>query len=169
MKTLVYIAMLTLLTATSALSAGDNKVFVHIPVSAIHSEGPNSSAMRNGGITEWNDKNLGVGIYYGEKSFSWGGTLLADSFGYASAYFGTDTRLTVVDTSWFQVDAGIFTGVAIRKIEGILPMVLPSLHFGINGATVNVSYVPNVKVSSMDGLDIPELMFLSLTIPLNNN
>jgi len=161
MKTLITI--LILLISSNAIA---DEFYIHLPMISRHGETPDDKTIR-GGQEEWNEENYGIGLYYGDnKSFNYGGTILKDSYNHMSAYMGGECVGNIVDYNGFNVSIGIFGGVSFRKVEGVFPVILPSLHVGYEAVTLNISYVPRVEVDSAD-FAIPSLLFFSLTIELN--
>jgi len=161
MKTVI---ILLLLLPNLAFADAEKSFFINLPLTAKHGEQPAGKKLASGKQT-LNEKNYGLGIYYGSNSFNYGGTILKDSNGHASLVAGAEVACNLPTYKGFSGGVGLFTGLTVRKVEGVLPMLLPTLHLSYNNVSLNISYLPQIDNDGA-GIDIPELLFFSVNLPL---
>ena len=159
MKTVIIILLLL-----PSIAFAEKSFFINLPLTAKHGEQPVGKKLSSG-KQSLNEKNYGLGVYYGSNSFNYGGTILNDSNGYASLVAGAEVAYNLPTYEGFSGGVGLFTGLTVRKVEGVLPMLLPTLHLSYNKISLNISYLPQID-NDNTGIDIPELLFFSVNLPL---
>lgn len=102
-------------------------------------------------VGSWNEKNLGVGYESGFYQFAAYG-VLRDSENHWSLYVGKGRRFRYNDNVYIGYTYGLTT-----RIHGVVPYVLPLATLRFSNHSVNMTYVPEVRVG--EAATVPTYFF----------